>query len=87
MGKPDRPVFIGNFDYDCSAREIERLMEKYGPVKNIDMKTGALPFRSLSIWHTCNHFLVLSLQQAVNHLLLNSNVQRVVQSCELPLTF
>ena len=33
----------GNFDYDCSIREIEKLMEKYGPVKNIDMKTGAAP--------------------------------------------
>ncbi len=33
----------GNFDYDCSIREIEKLMEKYGTVKNIDMKTGAAP--------------------------------------------
>jgi len=39
----------GNFDYDCSVREIEKLMEKFGPVKNIDMKTGEAPS---PLWHT-----------------------------------
>lgn len=36
----DRPVFCGNFEYDASVREIERLFERYGPLDRVDMKTG-----------------------------------------------
>jgi RNA recognition motif-containing protein len=36
----ERPVFCGNFEYDASAREIERLFERYGPLDRVDMKTG-----------------------------------------------
>ena len=35
-----RPVYIGNFEYDASSREIERLCEKYGDLQRVDMKTG-----------------------------------------------
>lgn len=38
--KPDRPVFCGNFEYDASLREVEKLFERYGPVERVDMKTG-----------------------------------------------
>ncbi|GLC40700.1 hypothetical protein PLESTB_000031300 [Pleodorina starrii] len=38
--RPDRPVFIGNFEYDAEEKDIVRLMEKYGPVDKIDMKQG-----------------------------------------------
>ncbi|GBF97896.1 serine arginine-rich splicing factor-like [Raphidocelis subcapitata] len=33
-------VFCGNFEYDASERDINRLFERYGPVERIDMKTG-----------------------------------------------
>lgn len=36
----DRPVFCGNFEYDASVREIERLFDRYGPLDRVDMKTG-----------------------------------------------
>ncbi|KAG2453935.1 hypothetical protein HYH02_002138 [Chlamydomonas schloesseri] len=38
--RPDRPIFIGNFEYEAEERDIVRLMEKYGPVEKIDMKQG-----------------------------------------------
>ncbi|GMH32520.1 hypothetical protein BSKO_00354 [Bryopsis sp. KO-2023] len=34
------PVFCGNFEYEASVREIERLFERYGSIDRIDMKTG-----------------------------------------------
>lgn len=36
----DRPVYCGNFEYDTSIREIEKLFEKYGDVDRVEMKTG-----------------------------------------------
>jgi hypothetical protein len=33
-------VYIGNFEYDATEREIERLFEKYGKLERVDMKTG-----------------------------------------------
>lgn len=35
-----QPVFCGNFEYDASVREIERLFDDFGPVDRVDMKTG-----------------------------------------------
>ncbi len=37
----DRPIYCGNFDYDATAREVEKLFEKFGDVERVDMKTGA----------------------------------------------
>mmetsp|Transcript_25577 Transcript_25577/g.64891 ORF Transcript_25577/g.64891 Transcript_25577/m.64891 type:complete len:246 (-) Transcript_25577:1111-1848(-) len=37
---PDRPVYVGNFEYDAEERDIKKLMEKYGDVIRIDMKQG-----------------------------------------------
>ena len=39
----DRPVFCGNFQYDASPREIERMFDRYGPIDRVDMKTGKAP--------------------------------------------
>ena len=36
-----RPVFCGNFEYDASPTEIERLFRKYGKLERVDMKTGS----------------------------------------------
>jgi RNA recognition motif-containing protein len=36
----DRPIYCGNFDYDATAREVEKLFERYGQVERVDMKTG-----------------------------------------------
>ena len=35
-----RPVYVGNFEYDATSREIEKLCEKYGDLERVDMKTG-----------------------------------------------
>lgn len=35
-----RPIYVGNFEYDASSREIEKLCEKYGDLERVDMKTG-----------------------------------------------
>ncbi|KAF5832105.1 hypothetical protein DUNSADRAFT_12154 [Dunaliella salina] len=37
---PDRPVYVGNFEYEAEEWEIRKLMEKYGDVERIDMKQG-----------------------------------------------
>ena len=49
---PDRPVFCGNFEYDASAREIERLFERYGRLDRVEMKTGVVPISCLSVNET-----------------------------------
>jgi hypothetical protein len=36
-------VFCGNFEYDASERDVQRLFERFGPVERIDMKTGERP--------------------------------------------
>ena len=33
-------IFCGNFQYDATLREIERLFDRYGPLERVDMKTG-----------------------------------------------
>lgn len=40
MSGSPRPVFCGNFEYDASPTEIERLFKKYGKLDRVDMKTG-----------------------------------------------
>ena len=35
-----RPIYIGNFEYDASSREIEKLCDRYGDLDRVDMKTG-----------------------------------------------
>ena len=65
--RPDRPVFCGNFEYDASVREVERLFERYGPLDRVEMKTGEAPGRpatpavacpTLSAWKRyCRHGL------------------------------
>ncbi|KIZ01586.1 Arginine/serine-rich-splicing factor RSP31 [Monoraphidium neglectum] len=40
MGDNKQPIYVGNFEYDASERDVLRLLEKYGPVDRIDMKTG-----------------------------------------------
>ncbi|KAG1360677.1 serine/arginine-rich splicing factor RS41 [Cocos nucifera] len=35
-----RPIFCGNFEYDASQSEIERLFNRYGRVERVDMKSG-----------------------------------------------
>jgi arginine/serine-rich splicing factor 4/5/6 len=37
---PEKPIYVGNFEYDASSREIEKLCEKYGDLERVDMKTG-----------------------------------------------
>ncbi|KAG1678048.1 hypothetical protein FOA52_000844 [Chlamydomonas sp. UWO 241] len=37
--RPDRPIFVGNYEYDAEEKEITRLFERYGRVTRIDMKT------------------------------------------------
>jgi len=38
--KPCRPIYVGNFEYDATSREIEKLCERYGDLERVDMKTG-----------------------------------------------
>lgn len=33
-------LYCGNFEYEASEREVERLFERYGRVERVDMKTG-----------------------------------------------
>ena len=40
MNMPCRPVYIGNFEYDATSREVEKLCERYGDLQRVDMKTG-----------------------------------------------
>ncbi|KAG1671897.1 hypothetical protein FOA52_003464 [Chlamydomonas sp. UWO 241] len=40
MGIPDRPIYVGNFEYEAQEKEIVRLFERYGTVDKIDMKQG-----------------------------------------------
>jgi hypothetical protein len=35
-----RPIYVGNFEYDATSREIEKLCERYGDLERVDMKTG-----------------------------------------------
>ena len=34
-------VQVGNFEYDASVREVERLFERFGKLDRVEMKTGA----------------------------------------------
>lgn len=42
----DRPVYCGNFDYETTPKEVEKLFEKYGDVDRVEMKTGKPPLKS-----------------------------------------
>lgn len=33
-------VYVGNYEYDADERELERTVEKFGPVKNMEFKSG-----------------------------------------------
>lgn len=34
-------VYCGNYEYEASERELERLFKKYGRVEKVEFKTGA----------------------------------------------
>lgn len=34
-------VYVGNYEYDASERELERTFEKYGEVERVEYKSGA----------------------------------------------
>ena len=34
-------VYVGNYEYDASERELERMFEKYGEVDRVEYKSGA----------------------------------------------
>ncbi|KAI3431467.1 hypothetical protein D9Q98_004519 [Chlorella vulgaris] len=34
------PVYVGNYEYDASERELERTFDKYGPVDRVEYKSG-----------------------------------------------
>ncbi|KAL4429013.1 hypothetical protein ABPG77_006052 [Micractinium sp. CCAP 211/92] len=34
------PVYVGNYEYDASERELERTFEKYGDVDRVEYKSG-----------------------------------------------
>jgi hypothetical protein len=41
-GAPLPPaVYVGNYEYDASERELERTFDKYGPVDRVEYKSGA----------------------------------------------
>ena len=40
--KPERPIFCGNFEYDCEEHEVQTIFEKFGSVLKVDMKQGAV---------------------------------------------
>lgn len=33
-------VYVGNYEYDASERELERTFDKYGPVERVEYKSG-----------------------------------------------
>lgn len=38
---PSAAVYVGNYEYDASERELERTFEKYGDVDRVEYKSGA----------------------------------------------
>ncbi len=40
---PFTAVYVGNYEYDASERELERTFEKYGDVDRVEYKSGAPP--------------------------------------------
>ena len=34
-------IYVGNYEYDASEREIEKLLDKYGRVERVEFKSGA----------------------------------------------
>lgn len=44
-GPPPSPaaVYVGNYEYDASERELERTFEKYGDVDRVEFKSGQSP--------------------------------------------
>lgn len=40
---PPCSVYCGNYEYDATERELERLFERYGRVEKVEYKTGADP--------------------------------------------
>ena len=39
---PTVQMYVGNYEYDASERELERLFERYGRLDRVDYKSGAL---------------------------------------------
>lgn len=37
---PSLAVYVGNYEYDASERELERTFEKYGDVDRVEYKSG-----------------------------------------------
>mmetsp|Transcript_6119 Transcript_6119/g.25857 ORF Transcript_6119/g.25857 Transcript_6119/m.25857 type:complete len:98 (-) Transcript_6119:2600-2893(-) len=35
-------VYVGNFEYRTTTRDLERLFERFGSVKKVDMKVGRM---------------------------------------------
>jgi len=42
-------VYVGNYEYDASERELERTFEKYGEVERVEYKSGACGNRLLPL--------------------------------------
>lgn len=38
---PGGAVYVGNYEYDATERELERTFEKYGEVERVEYKSGA----------------------------------------------
>lgn len=36
-------MYVGNYEYDASERELERTFDKYGEVDRVEYKSGAPP--------------------------------------------
>ena len=34
-------IYVGNYEYDASEREIEKMLNKYGRVERVEFKSGA----------------------------------------------
>lgn len=38
---PFTQVYCGNYEYDASERDLERLFDRYGRVERVEFKSGA----------------------------------------------
>lgn len=44
-------MYVGNYEYEASERELERLFDRYGRVRRVDFKSGELHlFSSMTAW-------------------------------------
>lgn len=43
LSSPAAAVYVGNYEYDASERELEHTFEKYGDVDRVEYKSGQSP--------------------------------------------